>query len=70
MKEYSFKVPSMHDESTAKEISSTIVSMKGIEDVDVDYQEGLVNVYYDENNIAVDKIKQRVEDKGFMVKKL
>lgn len=69
MKEYAFKIPSMHDEVTSKEIASTILGMNGIENVDVDYQEGMVNVYYNENKIVIDKIKQKIEDKGFTIKK-
>jgi copper chaperone CopZ len=67
MKEYSFKVPSMHDETSAKEIASIITGIRGIQDVDVDYQEGTVNVYFDENQVIKDKIKYTVEKKGFKV---
>ncbi|CDF58695.1 heavy-metal-associated domain-containing protein [Thermobrachium celere] len=67
MKEYSFRVPSMHDETSAKEIASIISGIRGIQDVDVDYQEGTVNVYYDENQVIKDKIKYTVEKKGFKV---
>ncbi|SHE64374.1 heavy-metal-associated domain-containing protein [Caloramator proteoclasticus] len=67
MKEYSFKVPSMHDETSAKEIASIITGIRGIQDVDVDYQEGTVNVYFDENQVIKDKIKYIVEKKGFKV---
>ncbi|WP_035166286.1 heavy-metal-associated domain-containing protein [Caloramator sp. ALD01] len=67
MKEYSFKVPSMHNETTAKEIASIITGIRGIQDVDVDYQEGTVNVYFDENQVIKDKIKYTVEKKGFKV---
>ncbi|MBZ4664326.1 MAG: heavy-metal-associated protein [Caloramator sp.] len=67
MKEYSFKVPSMHNETTAKEIVSIITGIRGIQDVDVDYQEGTVNVYFDENQVIKDKIKYTVEKKGFKV---
>ena len=70
MKEYSFKVPSMHDESSAKEIASIITGIRGIEDVNANYEEGLVEVFFDENQIAVDKIKLIVEDKGYAIKNL
>lgn len=70
MKEYVFRIPSMHDESSAKEVRSSIVGIRGIEDVDVDYQDGIVNVYYDENQVIVDKIKYTIEKKGYNVKKL
>ncbi|TDT60908.1 heavy-metal-associated domain-containing protein [Fonticella tunisiensis] len=70
MKEYSFKVPSMHDEASAKEIRSAIVGMRGIEDVDVNYEDGSVNVYFDQNQVVEDKIKYVIEKKGFKVKNL
>jgi copper chaperone CopZ len=70
MKEYSFKVPSMHDESAAKDIASAIVGIRGIEDVDVDFQDSIVNVYYDENQVAIDKIKYTVEKKGYNIRKI
>lgn len=70
MKEYSFKVPSMHDESSAKEITSIITGIRGIEDVNANYEEGLVEVFYDENQIVIDKIKLIVENKGYAIKNL
>lgn len=70
MKEYSFKVPSMHDESSAKEITSIITGIRGIEDVNANYEEGLVEVFYDENQIVIDKIKLVVENKGYAIKNL
>lgn len=69
MQEYSFKVPSMHDEASAKEIRSSIVGIRGIEDVNIDYENGMVNVYYDENQVVVDKIKNVVQEKGYSVRK-
>lgn len=70
MKEYSFKVPSMHDEISAKEIASIITGIRGIEDVNVNFEEGLVEVFYDENQTAIDKIKLIVEDRGYEIKNL
>lgn len=70
MKEYSFKIPSMHDEAAAKDITSAIVGIRGIEDVDVDYEDSTVNVYYDENQVIVDKIKYVVEKKGYTVRNI
>jgi copper chaperone CopZ len=55
----------MHDETSAKDISSTIVGLRGIEDVDVNYEEGTITVYYDENQVIVDKIKYVIEKKGY-----
>lgn len=69
MREYNFKVPSMHDEASAKDIRSSIVGIRGIEDVNIDYENGIVNVYYDENQVVVDKIKHVVQEKGYNVRK-
>lgn len=69
MREYNFKVPSMHDETSAKDIRSSIVGIRGIEDVNIDYENGVVNVYYDENQVVVDKIKNVVQEKGYSVRK-
>jgi copper chaperone CopZ len=68
MKEYTFKVPSMHDESSAKDVTSAIIGIRGIEDVNTNYEDGIVNVYYDENQVVVDKIKRTVMKKGYSVK--
>lgn len=69
MKEYNFKVPSMHDEISSKDIRSSIVGIRGIEDVNIDYENGMVNVFYDENQVVVDKIKSVVQQKGYSVAK-
>lgn len=69
MKEYTFKIPSMHDENSAKEVRSTIVGIRGVEDVNTNYEDGIVNVYYDENQVIIDKIKLTVENKGYSVRK-
>lgn len=68
MKEYSFKIPSMHDESSAKDIRSIITGIRGIEDVDVNYEDGTVDVYYDENQVILDKIKYTLEKQGYSIK--
>lgn len=70
MKQFAFMVPSMHDEGTAKDIASTISGIRGIEDVNVNYEDGTVNVFYDENQVVVDKIKYTVEKKGYSVRNL
>lgn len=69
MKEYAFKVPSMHDENSAKDVRSAIVGIRGVEDVNINYEDGVVNVYFDENQVLVDKIKYVVENKGYLIKK-
>lgn len=69
MREYNFKVPSMHDETAAKDVRSTIMGIRGIEEVNIDYENGSVNVYYDENQVIIDKIKQTVEAQGYNVTK-
>lgn len=70
MKEYSFKVPSMHDETSAKDIRSVVVGIRGIEDVDVNYESGVVNVYFDQNQVIEDKIKYVIEKKGYKIKNI
>ena len=67
MKTITFNIPSMHDEGSAKDISSVIVGMRGIEDVDANYEDGTITVYYDENQVIVDKLKYVVEKKGYAV---
>lgn len=70
MKEYSFKVPSMHDETSAKDVRSIITGIRGIEDVDINYVDGIVSVYFDENQVIEDKIRYIVEDKGYGIRKI
>lgn len=60
----------MHDEISAKEIASIITGIRGIEDVNVNFEEGLVEVFYDENQTVIDKIKLTVEDRGYAIKNL
>lgn len=69
MKEYTFNIPSMHDENSAKEVRSVIIGLRGVEDVNINYEDGIVNVFYDENQVIVDKIKYAVENKGYAVNK-
>lgn len=69
MKEFTFNIPSMHDENSAKEVRSVIIGLRGIEDVNINYEDGIVNVFYDENQVIVDKIKYAVENKGYDVNK-
>ncbi|EYE89042.1 copper ion binding protein [Fervidicella metallireducens AeB] len=68
MKECVFKIPSMHDETSAKDIRSAVVGIRGVEDVDVDYEDSRINVYYDENQVIKDKIKLVIEKKGYKTK--
>lgn len=70
MKSIIFNIPSMHDETSAKDISSTVVGLRGIEDIDVNYEDGTATVYYDENQVIVDKIKYIIEKKGYDVSNL
>ncbi|SEF51611.1 Copper chaperone CopZ [Caloramator fervidus] len=70
MKELTLKIPSMHDEMSAKRVASIIEGIRGIEDVNVDFQSGIVNVYYDENQVIDEKIKYVVTKNGFDVKEL
>lgn len=70
MREYSIKIPSMHDEASAKEIRSSIVGIRGIEDVDLNYEDGTVNIYYDENQTVIDKIRYVIEEKGYSIKNI
>lgn len=67
MKEYTFNIPSMHDENSAKEVRSVIIGLRGVEDVNINYEDGIVNVFYDENQVIVDKIKYAVKNKGYAV---
>ncbi|KRQ87971.1 Heavy-metal-associated domain protein [Caloramator mitchellensis] len=68
MKELKIKVPSMHDEASAKKIASIIEGIRGIEDVNVDFQSGLVDVFYDENQVLDEKIKYVVSKNGYEVR--
>lgn len=70
MREYSFIIPSMHDEISAKDVRSIITGIRGIQEVDVDYEDGTVNVYYDENQVIIDKIRYAVEKQGYTIKNL
>lgn len=67
MKEFTFSIPSMHDENSAKEVRSVIIGLRGVEDVNINYEDSIANVFYDENQVIVDKIKYAVEKKGYAV---
>lgn len=70
VRECSFLIPSMHDELSAKDVRSIIAGIRGIEEVDVDYEDGTVNIYYDENQVVIDKIKYVVEKQGYSIKSI
>lgn len=68
MKELNLRIPSMHDEMSAKKVASIIEGIRGIEDVNVDFQNGTVNVFYDENQVIDEKIKYVITKNGFEIK--
>lgn len=68
MKELNLRIPSMHDEMSAKKVTSIIEGIRGIEDVNVDFQSGTVNVFYDENQVIDEKIKYVITKNGFEIK--
>lgn len=70
MKSYSFMIPSMHDETSAKDVRSIITGIRGIEDINVDYEDGTVDVYYDENQVVIDKIRYAIEKQGYIIRNL
>ncbi|MCX7885304.1 MAG: heavy-metal-associated domain-containing protein [Caloramator sp.] len=70
MREYTFMIPAMHDETSAKDVRSIITGIRGIEDVDVDFENGIVDVYYDENKVIIDKIRYLIEKQGYTIRNL
>jgi copper chaperone len=49
-------------------IETTLKQLNGIKDVTAYYQDGYVNVDFDESQIKLEKIVQEIEDLGFDVK--
>lgn len=65
MQEYTFTIPSMHNETSAKELSNAVCEISGVQDVDVNYEEGILTVFYDDNKVNVDSIKTVLGDLGY-----
>lgn len=68
MKEHTFIIPSMHNETSAKEVASIINGIEGVKEVDTDYVEGSVHVFFNENKVITDKIKNVINKKGYTIR--
>lgn len=65
MKEIILKVEGMACESCENRIQNALKNMEEIEKVVASHKEGTVTIVA--NEIAIDKIKERIEDLGFKV---
>ncbi|MDC2866871.1 copper chaperone CopZ [Bacillus sp. BP-3] len=48
-------------------VTNALTELEGVQNVEVQLQEGTVNVEYDEAKVDVEKIKEAIEDQGYDV---
>ncbi|MEH6889811.1 copper chaperone CopZ [Bacillus sp. JJ864] len=48
-------------------VTNALSELAGVQNVEVNLQEGTVNVEYDEAKIDVEKMKEAIEDQGYDV---
>jgi copper chaperone len=60
-------VDGMHCQNCADIIKSSIGKLNGIKEVMASFQDGVVNVSYDETKIDIDILKEAIDDLGFNV---
>lgn len=48
-------------------VTNALTELTGVQNVEVNLQEGTVNVEYDEAKVDVEKMKEAIEDQGYDV---
>ncbi len=48
-------------------VTNALTELEGVQNVEVQLQEGTVNVVYDEAKVDVEKMKEAIEDQGYDV---
>ncbi|MGG2015611.1 copper chaperone CopZ [Bacillus sp. S10(2024)] len=48
-------------------VTNALTELEGVQNVEVQLQEGTVNVEYDEAKVDVEKMKEAIEDQGYDV---
>ncbi|ENQ3107441.1 copper chaperone CopZ [Bacillus cereus] len=48
-------------------VTNALTELEGVQNVEVQLQEGTVNVEYDEAKVDVEKMKETIEDQGYDV---
>ncbi|HDX9588202.1 TPA: copper chaperone CopZ [Bacillus pseudomycoides] len=48
-------------------VTNALSELEGVQNVEVQLQEGTVNVEYDEGKVDVEKMKEAIEDQGYDV---
>ncbi|MBO1626652.1 copper chaperone [Bacillus cereus] len=48
-------------------VTNALTELEGVQNVEVDLQEGTVNVEYNDTKVDVEKMKEVIEDQGYDV---
>lgn len=67
MQQCFFNVPSMHNLTSARKISYTIENIKGVKNVNTNYEKSLVGVFYERNHSILNEISNEVEKLGYEI---
>jgi len=62
------KVEGMSCNHCVKAVEGSVGKLSGVTAVKVNLAEGLVNVEYDKNQVALETIKDTIDDQGYDVK--
>lgn len=68
MRIYNLTIPSMHNETSAKEIKSVLTKVNGIKNIDLNYEETTINIYCEDILPSFNEIKLSIENKGYLIK--
>lgn len=66
MQQCFFNVPSMHSLESAKTVSMIIGNVNGVKNVNADYENSQVGVFYD-NHIIIERISTTMQDAGYKI---
>ncbi|WP_018662643.1 copper chaperone CopZ [Heyndrickxia acidiproducens] len=67
MEKVTLNVQGMSCEHCVKAVKGSVGELAGVKSVDVHLSEGKVDVEFDPNEVALDKVKETIEDQGYEV---
>lgn len=67
MKELTLQVPEVHCDHCKTSLEGAVGSLSGVANVEVTVSEATLEVTYDEDTVALDEIKNVIEEQGYAV---
>ena len=68
MQNITLQVQGMSCGHCVKAVESSVGALAGVNEVNVNLAEGLVEVAFDEAQVSIDQIKETIDDQGYDVK--